>query len=93
MRKKLDAFLKDSGFSVKFHNCITQEHYWGKSFYNDGTYQENIYKISKGGNYWFLHDKISGRARFTLKDKDYHIILLDFSQSSFIGQLEKQFII
>lgn len=91
MRKKLDSFLKTNGFTTKFSNCITLEHFGGKSFCNDGTYQEEVYKISKDNDYWFIHDKVTGRPMFTLKNKDYHIVLLDFSQNGFIGQLKKQF--
>ena len=91
MRKKLEKFLEDNEFIVKFSNCITLEHYGGKSFYNDGSYQEEIHKISKGKEYWFIHDKYTGRPRFTLRDKNYHIVFLDFSQNGFIEQFKRKF--
>ncbi|GEM_PF-2538688 len=89
MRNKLEKFLNENGFTIKYNNLLTCEHYGGRSFYNDGTYQEEVYKVSKGDKYYFVHDKCTGRPMFTLKDKDYHILFLDFSQNGFIQQFKR----
>lgn len=89
MRKKLEKFLSDNEFIIKYSNTVTLQNYGGKSFYNDGTYQEEVYRITKDKNHYFVHDKCTGRPMFTLKDKDYHILFLDFSQDGFIEQFKR----
>lgn len=32
MRRKIEKFLKDNDFKIKYVNLITREHYGGRSF-------------------------------------------------------------
>ena len=74
MKKKLHNFFTTKGFEIKFKGVTTLQHYGGRSFANDGTYQEESYKITKGKSYYFIHYKCTGRPEFILKDRDYHIL-------------------
>lgn len=91
MRKKLEKFLIENGFTIKYINLITRQNYGGRSFDNDGTYKEEIYKISKDTATYYICDKCTGRPMFTLEDASNNIVFLDFSQKSFISQLQKKF--
>lgn len=91
MRKKLEVFLKECGFEIKYHNLYTRENYGGRSFYNDGTYKEEAYKITRGKECYIICDKVTGRPHFMLTDRGDNPLVNDFSQTAFIEQLKKFF--
>lgn len=89
VRIGLKKYFTDKGFKIEYVDSFTFKNYNGRSFYNDGTYQEEVYKISSDTNHYFIHDKSTGRPRFVLKDKSDNVKLIDFSQRGFIERLEE----
>lgn len=90
MRRKLEKFFKSLDIEIKYLNLVTKEHYGGRSFYNDGTYQEEVYKLTKDDKVFYLYDKCTGRPMFTLEDEQQRIILLDVSQDGFIERFKRE---
>lgn len=89
LRKKIREFIESQGYIAKFSDYVTIEHYGGRGWNNDGTYQEEVYKISKDKDYYFIRDKVTGRPRYTLEDKNFQMRIVAFSQRDFINKLEK----
>lgn len=92
MRKKIRDFIESKGYTIKFSDHVTLEHYGGRGWYNDGTYQEEIHRITKDKEYFFIHDKVTGRPRFTLEDKNHNMRIVSFSQRDFLSHLEIFFV-
>lgn len=90
MRRKLEKFFKSLDIEIKYLNLVAREHYGGRSFCNDGTYQEEVYKLIKDDKVFYLYDKCTGRPMFTLENEQQKIILLDISQDGFIERFKRE---
>ncbi|MCY9738136.1 hypothetical protein M5X17_31075 [Paenibacillus alvei] len=93
--KKIMQFLKDNKYECRYINTVTKSHYGGKSFYNDGTFKEDVYEIKKDNIFHYIHHKSTGRPQFLLyNDKEGdNILLLSFSQNDFITQLQMRYLL
>lgn len=82
--KKLNRFLLKEGYNIEF---IRQELFKGKkSFYGDGVYTADVYKVSKGEENYTLTMKITGRKVFFLHDTESNKLICGSPcQDMFIG--------
>lgn len=85
---KIKKYLLEIGYEISYERYYQARHYNGRSFYNNGTYDVEVYKI--GNTDYYIHHKSSGRPAYYL----YHNKKLEtvrFSQFEFCNMLmEKQ---
>lgn len=83
---KIIKHLKSLGYEVKYDHYYRAKHYGGRSFYNDGTYEVEVYQIV--GTEYYIHCKSTGRPLYYLyKGKQCDITTGRFSQQDFISIL------
>ncbi|MFY0516296.1 hypothetical protein ACOMCU_00500 [Lysinibacillus sp. UGB7] len=85
--KKIEKYLQSIGCALLFSTVVRYQNSGGKSFNNDGTYQEEVFQVI--GTPFIIHNKCTGRPQFTLY-KGSELVGLDFTQKRFITEvLEK----
>lgn len=84
MMKKIKKYLESMGYELKYERYYTGKHYGGRSFYNDGTYGVDVYKI--GNTNYYIHNKETGRPAFYLY-KGNNLKTVRFSQTDFCNML------
>lgn len=88
--KKIEKYLKSIGYALLFSKMVRYQNNGGKSFYNDGTYQEEVFQII--GTPFIIHNKCTGRQLFTLY-KGSKLVGLDFTQKRFIEEVLEKHIV
>lgn len=85
---KIRKYLESLGLELKYDKYYRAKHIGGRSFYNDGTYEVEVYQIV--GTEYYIHHKSSGRPLYYLyKNKNCDIYTGRFSQQDFITVLEE----
>lgn len=88
--KNIEKYLQSIGCGLLFSKVVSYHNSGGRSFYNDGTYQEEVYQVI--GTPFVIHNKCTGRSLFRLY-KGSELVGLDFTQKRFIDEvLEKHLI-
>lgn len=83
---KVSKYLDSIGVSYSYLETIQKRLIGGRSFYNDGTYCEDFYKL---GEEYKLGVKVTGRPAFYLYEKSRLRTILGFSQDEAIISLKR----
>lgn len=83
---KIKKYLLSLGLELKYEKYYTGRHIGGRSFYNDGTYGVDVYRI--GNTDYYIHHKNTGRPAYYLY-KNKNVKTVRFSQTAFCEMLEK----
>ena len=85
---KIRKYLESIGLELKYDKHYVARHIGGRSFYNDGTYEVEVYQIV--GTEYYIHNKCSGRPLIYLyNNKKCMIETGRFSQQDFITVLKE----
>lgn len=85
--------LKNNGYSPDYIDTKLKQNPYGRKFYSDGTYTEDMYILDKNTSY-LIGVKTSGRRAVTLYDKNTgELIATRTSQKEFIEMLLEKNII
>lgn len=90
--KKIEKFLNQSGWS-----CVYENYDWysgKKGWSNSGSFKLERYKITKGGDRYYIFKKVTGRPYFRLCYENtaystYGALDVGFSQQEFIDRIDK----
>lgn len=85
---KIRKYLESIGVSLVYDKSFTANHFGGRSFYNDGTYSVDVYRVGEKTEYSIYH-KSSGRPQYWLYKND-NIVTTRFSQYTFIEEVLKK---
>lgn len=83
---KVSKYLDSIGVYYNYHGTAMKSLIGGRSFYNDGTYYEDFYKL---GEEYELGVKTTGRPAFYLYKNHKLISVLGFSQGEAIINLKR----
>ena len=89
----VEKALKSNGYSPDYIETQLKENPYGKKFYSNGTYTEDMYDLDKNKLY-LIGVKSSGRKLITLYDKKTkNLIESEMSQKDFVNMLIRRQII
>lgn len=90
MKKKIEKFFKDNGFTYKYYGSKMMNNIGGRGWNNDGYYTEDVYELRINGKKFSFRDKTSGRARFWLQESiENGKYAIGFSQKDFIEEVQR----
>lgn len=86
---RINKYFNSIGKLIIFSRLEVFQHPGGKSFYNDGLYQEEVYQVV--GTPYILRNKVTGRKMYMLYNGST-LVGLEYSQRDFIEKVLKVFL-